>query len=267
MKSFYRIGMAILTVLALASCNGTVPEKEVVLLPLELFTWTGDQPISFSPPPADWNRSRYQNGGTEGVDFVLAGSGGEQILIAERFFLGNRDRCIAIRELQDSLGDFNPRSFSEALQKGKRYKESAPSVQDEKITPLINDTLNRARDHYRAGDMALVQVELDRALEHSAEIRYTLVETVDEVLFTAKGNSVYPKIQVDAPVDDELAGEPAVRVNFTFDSYRVPFIGRRIYTINNNRMFEIGFQGTEANLPLFEAVLESITFPAGPCEH
>jgi hypothetical protein len=260
--------MVTLTVLILAGCNETTPKQESILLPpAEVFTWTGDQPISFSPPPAEWNRSRYQNGGTEGVDFVLSGSGGEQILIAERFFLGNRDRCLAIRELQDNLSEFNARSFSEALQKGKRYKESALSVQDEKITPVINDTLDRAKDQFRAGDMALLQVELTRALELSGEIRYTLAETVDQVLFTATGNSVYPKLQVDAPVDDSLAGEPAVRVNFTFDSHGVPFVGRRIYVIHNNRMFEIGFQGRESTLPLFEAVLDSITFPAGPCEH
>lgn len=249
-----------------AGCGEPSPEP-VTLLPPETFTWTGGQPISFSPPPEEWKRSRYQNGGTEGVDFVLAGSGGEQILIAERFFLGKRDRCSAIGELLDNLGDFNTRSFSEALQKGKRFEDSAASVQDERLTPDINDTLNRAKDHFRAGDMALVQVELNRALELSGEIRYTLAETVDQVLFTAKGNTVYPKLQVDAPVDDKVAGEPAARVDFTFDSHGVPFVGRRIYVVNNNRMFEIGLQGRETTVPLFEAVLNSITFPPGPCEH
>jgi hypothetical protein len=32
-------------------------------------------------------------------------------------------------------------------------------------------------------------------------------------------------------------------------------------------MFEIGFQGLKENLPLFESVLASITFPPGGCEH
>ena len=260
-------GTVVLTAIALVGCQGPAPEMAVTLLPPETFTWTGDQPISFSPPPAEWNRSRYQNGGTEGVDFVLSGSGGEQILIAERFFLGNRDRCAAIRELTEGLEEFNPRTFAKALQKGKRFEGTAPTAQDDKITPIINATLGRAMDLYRAGDMALVQVELGRALEASGSIRYTLAETVDQVLFTAKGNSVYPKLQVDAPEEGELDGKPTVSVHFTFDSHGVPFVGRRIYTIHNNRMFEIGFQGRESTLPLFDAVLNSITFPAGPCEH
>ena len=257
----------VMAFIVLSGCSAQAPEKVVNLLQPETFTWTGDQPISFSPPPSEWKRSRYQNGGTEGVDFVLSGSGAEQILIAERFFLGNRDRCIAIQELQEGMAGFNRRTFSKALQKGKRYKEPAPNAQDEKLTPLINDALDSAMDHYQAGDMALVQVELNRALEQSEEIRYTLDETVDQVLFTAKGNSVYPKLQVDAPEEGELDGKPTVSVHFTFDSHGVPFVGRRIYTIHNNRMFEIGFQGRESTLPLFDAVLNSITFPAGPCEH
>jgi hypothetical protein len=92
MSSPARIRIVTLTVLILAVCNETTPKQESILLPpAEVFTWTGDQPISFSPPPEGWKSSRYQNGGSEGVDFVLAGSGGEQILIAERFFLGKRD--------------------------------------------------------------------------------------------------------------------------------------------------------------------------------
>ncbi len=253
--------------LALAGCGEQPTEKPVTLLPPEVFTWTGDQPISFAPPHSEWERSRYQNGGTEGVSFVLTGGKGQIVFVAERFFLGNRDRCMAIRELMDGLGDFNQSSFAEALQKGKRFEGGAPSAQDDRITAGINETVRRAMDHYRAGDMALVQVELDRALEQSGEIRYTLAETVDQVLFTAKGNSVYPKLQVDPPVEGELAGEPAVTVNFTFDSHGTPFLGRRVYVIHNNRMFEIGFQGPPENLPLFEEILQSITFPAGPCEH
>ena len=52
-----------------------------------------------------------------------------------------------------------------------------------------------------------------------------------------------------------------------FDAHGTPFLGRRIYVIHNNRMFELGFQGREENLPLFERVAESIGYPAGPCEH
>jgi hypothetical protein len=44
----------------------------------ETFTWTSGQSISFSPPPGDWTRSRYQRGSAEGVDFVRARGKGQR---------------------------------------------------------------------------------------------------------------------------------------------------------------------------------------------
>ena len=44
-------------------------------------------------------------------------------------------------------------------------------------------------------------------------------------------------------------------------------VGRRVYVVKNNRMFEFGFQGLQENLALFEKVLDSVTFPPGACEH
>lgn len=48
----------------------------------ETFTWT-DQPLRFQPPPADWRRDRYNQGGLLGVTFIHTGSVGERIDVAE----------------------------------------------------------------------------------------------------------------------------------------------------------------------------------------
>ena len=91
-KPVQRLAVTLILFVTLTGCDDTAPQP-IELPPPETFSWTTGQPISFSPPPASWNRSRYQNGGAEGSDFVLAGSKGEQVYVAERFFLGNRDRC------------------------------------------------------------------------------------------------------------------------------------------------------------------------------
>jgi hypothetical protein len=59
------------------------------LSPAETFTWT-DQPVRFQPPPADWRRDRYNQGGLLGVDFVHGGSVGERIYVAEYTKVGRR---------------------------------------------------------------------------------------------------------------------------------------------------------------------------------
>jgi hypothetical protein len=254
----------------LAGCSGgaTEPAPEPVELPApETFTWTGQQPVSFSPPGEGWRSSRYQNGGTEGVDFVKTGSIGEQILVAEHFFLGRRDRCARIEELLRKLESYEPHAFDEAARKARLYVPDEPDPVKRGKILRANEALDAARESFRSGDAFFARVELERALEHARAIRYTIDETVDRVLFTKARNPVYPSLQVASPEDATLAGLPAVMVRFTFEAHGETLIGRRIYVVANNRLFAFGYQGLPENLPLFERVLETVAFPPGPCAH
>jgi hypothetical protein len=250
----------------LAGCRET-PPNEVQLPPPELFTWTTGQPISFSPPLETWNRSRYQNGGAEGAEFVLAGSKGEQIYVAERFFLGKRDRCAKIREILEKLDTLDRSGFNRAVGEARHYERDAFNPRQEQAIESINFALERAAEAFARGNEITAGLELERALDLAAGIRFSVEETVDEVLFTRERNPVYPALQVDQPVPGELAGEPALIVNFTFKGHGTPMVGRRVYVVKNNRMFELGFQGLPENLELFERILDSVSFPPGTCEH
>jgi hypothetical protein len=263
MRATFAVGATTVLAAALSGCGGN-SQQPLVLPAAETFTWTGGQPISFSPTPAGWKRSRYQNGGTEGVDFVKAG---EQILIAERFFVGDRDRCQRLQEMLRDLDNYDPLTFARLLQRTKLYASEPFNSEEQRMIEVVNTTLDRAGQAYRDDEMFTVRRELSLALEQVGRIRYTIDETVDSVLFTAEKNQVYPKLEVEEPTTGELAGEPIVEVHFRFESHGDFFVGRRIYLVHNNRMFELGYQGREENLPLFERILESVNFPAGPCEH
>jgi hypothetical protein len=268
MRAAPLIGSVFALAVVVLACSGPTSGPEPIeLLPAETFTWTGGQPISFSPPPAGWERSRYQNGGAEGVDFVKAGSVGEQILVAERFFLGRRDRCAQLSEMLRDLNDYDDHAFRQAINKARMYAKEPFNYHEERTIRSVNDALDRAAAAFRADDRAVAHVELSRALEEAGTTRFTIEETVDRVLFTAKKNQVYPALVVEEPRDGEVAGESAVVVEFTFDAHGHPAVGRRIYVVRNNRLFEIGYQGLAENLPLFERLVDSITFPPGGCEH
>ena len=72
-----------LILLGLVACASAEDNaRNEPLSPAETFTWT-DQPLRFQPPPADWRRDRYNQGGLLGVDFIHSGSVGERIYIAE----------------------------------------------------------------------------------------------------------------------------------------------------------------------------------------
>ncbi len=251
---------------SLAGCGETTPQK-VELPPPETFTWTTGQPISFSPPPEAWNQSRYQNGGTEGVSFVLAGSKGEQIFVAEQFFLGRRDGCGKLREILENLEEFDRSSFRRAIGKARLYAPEPYNAHEEHTVDVVNELLDHAAEAFSWGNLAIAHDHMQEALEQAGTIRYTVEETVDQVLFTRERNTVYPSLQVDEPVAGEVSGETARIVKFTFEGHGTAMIGRRVYVVKNNRMFEFGFQGIPEHLALFESILQSVTFPPGSCEH
>lgn len=256
------------SVVLFAGCGGRgFGPTAVELSPPETFNWTTGQPISFSPPPDTWNRSRYQNGGAEGADFVLAGSKGEQIYVAERFFLGRRDRCGRMKEILEGLDGYSRSGFIRTIGRARLDQYDTYNPNEKRMAETVNYTLERATEAFLNGDTVIARVELERALEQAGTILYTVEETVDEVLFTKKRNPVYPSLQVDEPVAGELNGDPALVVKFTFNGHGTPMVGRRVYVAKNNRMFEFGFQGHPTNLRVFEAILDTVTFPPGTCEH
>lgn len=66
-----------------------------------------------------------------------------------------------------------------------------------------------------------------------------------------------------------LAGEASVSVDFTLDSTNrgILYHGRQVYVAKNNRLFLTSFLGLAENLPLFEQLLETVSFPPGQCAH
>lgn len=251
-----------------AGCSANDPDPATLnLADRETFTWTGDQPISFATPPEGWSRSRYQNGGAEGVDFVLAGSGGEQIYVAERFYLGKRDHCARLQAMLAELENYDHQGFIEAINEIRFHERKPLNETERRAAQLGNAALDRAERAFGDESRLFTQTELKLAYEQARKIRYSIDDAVGRVLFTAERNPVYPKLVVEEPLRQELAGRTAIVVHFTFEGHGVPMIGRRAYMVVNNRLFEFGFQGREANLLLFERLLESVEFPPGPCKH
>jgi hypothetical protein len=257
-----KAAVAVVLIVSFFSCGG-----EEKLSPSETFTWGGGQPISFSPPPSDWESSRYQNGGAEGVDYVKKESMGEQIIVAEHLFLGEYDNCANILDILAKIDEHDPVSFQSYIQRARPYNPRPFNDKEDRLIPQINKRLDRAVKAFRSDDRSSAKNELKKALDLAGKIRYTVGETVDRVIFTAEKNQVYPDLQVQEPFKSTLAGVPTVNVHFTFNGHGEPMVGRRIYLVKNNRMFVFGFQGLEENLPLFERILQTVLFPEGVCRH
>jgi hypothetical protein len=117
----------------LAACDS--PEKrarEEPLLPTETFHWS-IIPISFQPPPPDWERQKHNQGGLLGVWFTHRGSVGERIYVAELVQIGKR----SLRE--ERRWDY---SLDDVVEETRFTTEGWPVHPDSfVIAPMVADTV------------------------------------------------------------------------------------------------------------------------------
>ncbi len=158
------------------------------LLAAETFNWCVI-PLTFQPPPAQWERQKHNQGGLRGVWFTHKGSVGERIYIAEYYKVGER-----------------------SLKRGHRGP-------------------------------------------------FTLDDVVKETRLSTEGWPVpVDSFVVHAMVPDTIAGMPAYRLDFTLNMPERSLVGREYYFLKKDHLFEAAFLGLPVNLPLFERVVETVTF-------
>lgn len=91
---------------------------------------------------------------------------------------------------------------------------------------------------------------------------FALDDVVEETRFSTEGWPIHPDSFVIAPmVPDTVAGHEAYRLDFTLNMPDKTLVGREYYFLENDHLFEAAFMGLPVNLPLFERVVETISFP------
>jgi hypothetical protein len=256
------------SLLTTMGCGGSEapPREAPPLPPAEVFTW-GAQPISFSPPPEGWRREKEQSGGLRGARFVLSGSVGERIHVAEHYALDDRDRCARLAALAADHESLDDHDFRNDLLRARPHAPEPINGWEARYAADANASLDSAFEARMQGDAAMTQYWLDRAREEARQIRYTLDEVVDRVTFTPGRSPAGPTFKVGERVPATVAGEPGYELNYVMKLRGRTYLGREYYVLKNNRLFVASFQGLAANVSLFEEIVESITFPVGACDH
>jgi hypothetical protein len=242
------------------------PAEPPALPPAEVFTW-GGQPISFSPPPAGWRREKEQSNGLRGARFVLSGSVGERIHVAEHYALDDRDRCARLAALASDHENLDDHAFRNDLLRARPHAPEPINGWEARFAADANSSLDSAFEARMQDDPAMTQYWLDRSREEAAQIRYTLDDVVDRVTFEAPVSPAAPRFEVGERTPTTVAGEPAYALNYVMHLSGREYLGREYYVLKNNRLFVASFQGLPENLGLFEQVVKSITFPPGECDH
>jgi hypothetical protein len=270
-------GVVVLTLAtaSLVACGGggeadvassPVPLAVEPLPPPEIFSW-GSQPISASPPPAVWRREREQSGGLRGVRFIKSGGFGEEIRIAEHYALDDRLRCQRLKDLWSDFESLERREFERATQRAALYAVPPIGPEEAYFAERANEQLQRARTEFRAGEQRNARRSIRRAFDEAKRIRYSLNEVLDRVMFDASAYDSFGEVVVQPPQRGEVAGEPSVSVDFTLDSIerRILYRGRQVYVLKNSRLFVLTFLGLGQNLPLFDEIVATVSFPPNSC--
>ncbi|MDJ0905266.1 MAG: hypothetical protein QNI96_04545 [Woeseiaceae bacterium] len=255
--------------LAMSACGGSDSSGDGAtfdLLPPEQFVW-GSQPISVSPPPEGWRRDKAQQGGLEGVRFIKSRSVGEEIRIAEHYALDRRSRCTQLMELMADLENLSDQEFAVRLQRARFYVPEPINAGEKRWADYANESLDRARDAHRNDNLGGVRAAITDAFEQGGRIQYSLDEVVDRVMFHESQYDSFGQVVAHLPQDGMIGGEPSVSVDYTLDSTErdIKYYGRQAYVLKNNRLFVFTFHGLPENLPLFDQILETVTFPPSQC--
>jgi len=262
---FLRLTFIVFFVLGVTAC-GSDKEAAVDLPSPELFTW-GSQPISVSPPPDTWRRDKAQSGGLRGVRFIKNQSIGEEISIAEHYALDERLRCTELTELLRDLDNLSDRDFNRRIQRASLYVPKPINSSEKRQAEKANAELTRARTAFRNKQPDVTRHAITNAFEDVGRIKYSLDDVVERVMFDKASYDSFGEVFAFLPKEVVVAGEPGVSVDFTLDpnDRDVKFHGRQVYVLKNNRLFVLTFFGLPENIPVFEQIVASVSFPPSQC--
>jgi hypothetical protein len=228
--------------------------------PPETFDWAG-QPISLAPPPAGWRREGESSGGIRGARFVKERSVGEAIGVGDYYLLADRLRRVRLQEMVDQFATFDRRDFEKALRKAYAHTDSPFTPLEAGVAADINAALGRAAAAFRMNHRDGARTELGVALSAAERLRFTLGDVLDAVVFTPERRAEPQRWLVVGRREATIGGEPAVIVDYTFDTPERKLHGREAYVVHDSHLFVATFLGLDENLRVFDRVVASIRFP------
>ena len=250
--------LVVFVLLVVTGCHSkSSPEP---LEPEEIFHWVV-QPIAFSPPPAPpWERQGDNGGGTLGVRFILRGGGGQCMGVAAYNYLAERDRRDAIEKLIARRDSITKREFLRELSLARARTDDPLSEQEAAVAREINAEIDRAMRHY-LDESPLVEFDLERALRAATSYQPTLEELLPRIQLQPEQMMDPERWRIGYERDTILAGYPAFASDDTLFTPERPLLYREIFWVVEGCAFKASYQGTEANLPAFHRLVDSIRFP------
>lgn len=256
---------ALALALALAAAAACAPPAKapapVALAPVERFDWVS-QPVEFAPPPPAWERQAENSGGRLGVFFTHRGSVGERIIVAAYRLLAERDRRAALRDLRERCESMTAREFARAAALARPRTEGAISREESEVAARVHAALDRAIAEHFAGRPLEARFAMSSAVAAAESYVPGERELLERIRFRREDRQEphrYGEVTDSAGTVDGL---PALVQRYGFRGDSDSLECREVFVVANGTAFTASFMGLEENLPLFEAVVASMRFPA-----
>jgi hypothetical protein len=252
-RSALAASLAALAIGGLGCARGSVA-------PLETFHWCA-QPIVFSPPPDRWYREATNGSGLLGVRFVLKRGLGECITVVAYQDIAERDRRGAIEQLIERRHDLSRAEFLREVARARARADDPITDRESEASSAINAALDRALTDYLADAPALVRSDLEDALRAASGYELALGDVLPRIRFRPERMREPERWRVGYERDTTLAGRPSFAIDGTLLILDRPFLFREVYWVANRCAFKAVYQGTPRNLPAFDRLVDSISFP------
>jgi hypothetical protein len=254
-----RLATAVIVAGALVAACSRAPSTPK-LAPAQTFNFSA-QPVVFAPPAKPWEAEGETSGGLVGVRYVKRGSVGEAIGIADWDDLSRRLRRVELAALLEQASDRRNWEFDHALRKAWPVTDTPYSALETDVARDVTAALRRADAARRGDDPAAVRAELRTALAAAERLHFTFEQVIDRALFDPAKTADPARYRFVARHDLQVAGTPAVAIDYVITLPKGERHMRKVYVMANDHLFVADFIGLEESLPVFDAVVASLSFP------
>ena len=181
--------------------------------------------------------------------------------VAEYYLVGDRDRRFALETLLDRFDSFDDYRLRWEIQIAHCRIDDPLSPAEARVAAEVNEALDRASLSQIRGEPEAARAEIAEALARSRPLKLSLDDVLDRVVFRPARRQEPERYRLLGQRSTQVAGLPAVAVDFTLRSPERPYWGREVYFMKDNHLFVAGYQGSQGNLGLFDRVVATISFP------
>jgi hypothetical protein len=183
--------------------------------------------------------------------------------ISEYMLTSRRDhRAHLAALLQEDIEGLGAREFSHRIGLLRLPLDDPLSDAEIESFQRANAALDRALAEYFGGHPRSAPPWVEQAIREVEAVAYEVPDVAPRLALSADRFTLADSAFVSVPVEREVAGLAGLQTDYAISERSMLHTGRRVFTVIGMHTFVFEFLGRPKDLPLFERVVDSVTFPS-----